>query len=417
MEAPPPPFRRRRFPRDATPEPESRGSDARSGREAALGIDQDGGLIDPDCADARSGLDALWWFFDVFAWLFGIVALVVGIAVWVVLLAGTLTGEFLKWCFTPRGLIVLLPSLVGGALLGTWAALAGDFGTASAAFVLLDLHGGSLARVLEQVSLSEIPLPEKSLAGGLLARRSAAELMAERGHAEALGALLAAGRAANDGWILGPFGFFGTGSPLAAAAKHGHTSALRLLLAAHAQPDLGWRYGPRGLLGGSTPLAEAARGGHVDAMRLLVDVNVSVDIGWQLGAGGVLGDASPLRAAASSGHLAAVELLLAAKASPDRGTSVGPLGLFWSDAPLLGATWNGDLAMVRALLAAGASLEHSSGEELRKAALLGHGAIVEALLGAGAVPDREGKALQGAVRNGHTSVAQMLMKATAQTTS
>ena len=98
----------------------------------------------------------------------------------------------------------------------------------------------------------------------------------------------------------------------------------------------------------------------------------------------------------------------------DVGWTFGPLGLLWRDSPLLCAVRNDDLPVVQALLKAGASPDpNGQVEELRKAAWLGHAAIVQALLGARAVPDARGHALQGAVRNGHDDVAQALKHAAA----
>lgn len=392
-----------------TPERRSRPKAA----DAPIGhfdCDDDGSFIEDY---GGSPFSIVWKLVDILEWLVSILILAAGIFVWMGMLLVTVSWQFIQWCFTPRGLFVLIPISTLLALLGTWAAM-GDYGTAGLAYALLESLGGDLEQLLQHLEISETASAsfEKTLAGGILAQRSALDLAAERGYTDALAALLAAGSfSADKGWILGPAGLFGTASPLVAAAEHGHTTAVRILLEAKATESLGWRLGPRGVLGGSSPLWYAARGGHTEILELLLARNVSVETGWNFGWQGIVGSGTPLREASFQGHVSATKLLLEARALPDVGTRLGPLGSLWSDTPLLGAAWNGHVEMVDAFLGAGTSLELMQGEELRRAAFLGHLAVVRRLLDAGARPDAEGRALQAAVRNGHPDIAALLQGA------
>lgn len=419
-------FKPRSRPRSATPERRWTVTTSEDGHSSAYRDEyRDGEFDEAGCYGSHdSGFvaDVFWKVVDIFTWVLQVVGLVISIGVWIIMIIASLSYSLVRWSMTLRGLLVLSPLSLGALICGIFAALE-DRGIASPMYGLIEHHAGNLSHILQEAQLSQGTSTDKTLVGGLLARRSALELAAGHGYIDVVHALLNIGKGSDVGWTFGPSGSLGSATPLTAAAQNGHATAVAALLEAGTSADSGWKYGPFGVLGKSTPLAGASKNGHVETMQLLLKANAQVDAGWAFGTHGVFGTAAPLRGAAWNGHAAAVQLLLDAGALPDVGSSVGPLGLFWSDTPLMGAAWNGDLPSVQALLAAGASLEFGLGDEpLRKAALNGHVQIVKTLLDAGTRPRVSGedgheealttrariKAVQVAGRNGHEEVVQLL---------
>jgi ankyrin repeat protein len=185
------------------------------------------------------------------------------------------------------------------------------------------------------------------------------------------------------------------------AIKNGHAEVVRALIAAGADPDRRWNF--------TTTLMQAAEAGRPDVLRALIDGGADPD-GLQ-----ALRETALMKAA-EAGQVEAARALIEAGAdvllrdSRDRsalGRAIenddeAMMGLL-RDAgaaepreeglALLAAARRGDLARVEALIASGADLsitDHRERPALEEAVEAGHGAVVAALLRAGAGADGSG---------------------------
>jgi ankyrin repeat protein len=150
---------------------------------------------------------------------------------------------------------------------------------------------------------------------------------AREGDVAAVRAALAAGADANEAGEVGT-------TPLLWAAYHSSVELTSLLLQAGADPDAA------NLLG-ITPLLQASRSGDVAVMRALLDGGASLE-------GAVRDGETPLMAVARAGSVEAVRMLL------ERGAALDAAEALEDQTALMWAVAEGHLPVVDALLAAGA---------------------------------------------------------------
>jgi ankyrin repeat protein len=149
---------------------------------------------------------------------------------------------------------------------------------------------------------------------------------AEKGYAEVVKMLLAAGAEANS-------------SALTTAAEKGYAEIAKMLLAAGAIVNAGGHFSQL------TPLMAAASEGHTEVVQALLEAGADVNKG-------MFGEhETALYYAAQKGHAETARLLLQKGANPNGGE-----GARWGKAPLLAAVENGHTEVVRALLEAGADV-------------------------------------------------------------
>ena len=303
--------------------------------------------------------------------------------------------------------------------------------------VLFGLLGGTSplhTAVQNPSALGDMPEIVKILQGeescrghwGLDSQETLLFAAAKGGHRQVVEALLPEiSREGSDlrsqGRFLGPAGIFGYVSPLYAAAEAGQTDIVELLLKQKADAN-GGKYS---LFEQASPLYAAAAVGDSKITRALLTASppASPDVGYAYGVLGLLGHTTPLYAAAEADSLDAVQQLLGTAgeekkrkwslltpanatpstyASPTDGRwSVGWLHWFRWETALYAAARNGNPAMVEALLGAGAvaaqGMQQFGWGYLRQeaplyaAALRGHADSVEKLV---AVPGLDSNAGQ-----------------------
>jgi ankyrin repeat protein len=158
---------------------------------------------------------------------------------------------------------------------------------------------------------------------------------------------------------------------LAEAASRGDLELLRALLDAGGDPNEAeaeeWM----------SPLMEAAAGNHVQAVRMLLDAGADIHVTRQ-------GGANPLLLAIESGKMEVCELL------HERGLQIDPANDYLGCA-FASVAGKGSLAAVQWLLSQSVPVDitgFSGGTALIRAAAHDHPAVVEALLRAGADPNR-----------------------------
>mgnify|MGYP000932808922 CR=1 FL=1 len=156
-------------------------------------------------------------------------------------------------------------------------------------------------------------------------------------------------------------------TPLHRAAERGQAEAVSLLLAAGADPNAQAD-------DGEAPLHRAARGGHREAAAVLLGAGADASLRSHRG------ESALFAACAASGDPALVDLL-AERGAPVSGEGTG------QNTPLHAAAEAGNAGAVAVLAARGADLDapnYYGGAPLHVAAREGHVAVVEALLAAGA---------------------------------
>lgn len=248
-----------------------------------------------------------------------------------------------------------------------------------------------------------------------VSEKTVLQVAAEIGFDEGVQILLAAG--AN----IEAMQVFGT--PLHLAAMKGHNTIVQTLLAAGANIEA-----LRGL-DSCTPLHLAAIEGHIAVVQTLLAAGANIKAKQFFG--------TPLHLAAMEGHNAVVQTLLAAGANIEAlrrvGSSMHLHLVAWkrynaaadieakqiSETPLHLAVWMGHNAIVQTLVAAGANIEALWGSDsatpLHLAAVTGHDAVVETLLAEGAnINNRSSNELtplMHAAIKGHTTVVEALLRA------
>jgi ankyrin repeat protein len=190
---------------------------------------------------------------------------------------------------------------------------------------------------------------------------------------------------ADVGWLRD-----GQTSALYAAAFCGHLRTVQVLLAAGADVDIG--------KAAATPLSVAAQEGHAAVVSALLAAGADKEANF------------PLCMAAQNGHVDVINVLIQAGANKEARNPLGAL-------PLVLAAFNDHVASVEALVAAGAEREaRERGEEataLFIAARLGHSAVVDVLLCAGANASatnvHTNTPLMAAAAAGHLNCLKLLM--------
>jgi ankyrin repeat protein len=200
-------------------------------------------------------------------------------------------------------------------------------------------------------------------------------------------------------------------SAITKAVKAGDLAAVRKLIAA--REDVNAQAGD-----GATPLLWAAHKSDVEMARILIAAGAKVDVANNYGV-------TPLLAVSRIGDVEMMDLLLQAGADPKRAHTEG-------ETPLMGAARTGSVAGVRLLLARGADVNAADTFQKQTALMWasaeGHVDVVDALLNAGADPNRKAHvssitkrqnadhptggftALMWAARNGHEDVVRRLVK-------
>mmetsp|Transcript_51125 Transcript_51125/g.95778 ORF Transcript_51125/g.95778 Transcript_51125/m.95778 type:complete len:334 (-) Transcript_51125:190-1191(-) len=193
------------------------------------------------------------------------------------------------------------------------------------------------------------------------------------------------------------------------AADKGHAEVVKLLLAAGAKLEARHRWQRR--LGGDdkTSLQLATDKGHLEVVKLLLAAGASSSTRDHQGF-------TPLHQAAIRGHVVVAELLLASGAGVNERQSL-PLGSGVNErkthvetTPLWLAARFGHEAMIELLLSAGARMNDAP-SPLSVAANSGHAGVVQLLLSKGAT--MPSKVLHGAASNGDVDVVKVLLAARA----
>ncbi|KXZ43634.1 hypothetical protein GPECTOR_84g310 [Gonium pectorale] len=225
-------------------------------------------------------------------------------------------------------------------------------------------------------------------------------IAAENGHVEVVAALLQAGANKEAAAETGA-------TALYIAAENGHEEVVRVLLQAGANKDAADETG-------ATPLHIAAQNGHVEAIAALLQAGANKDAADETGA-------TPLHIAAQDGHVEAVAALLQAGANTEAADKAGANKEAKDKTgatPLHIAANNGHVEAVAALLQAGADKEAANktgATPLHIAAQKGHVEAVAALLRAGANKEAATKTgatpLHIAAQDGHVEAVAALLQA------
>ncbi|HET9941870.1 MAG TPA: ankyrin repeat domain-containing protein [Terriglobia bacterium] len=206
-------------------------------------------------------------------------------------------------------------------------------------------------------------------------------------------------------------------SPVTKAAKSGDVAAMRKLITS--KVDVNERSGD-----GSTPLLWATHNSDIEMVKVLIAAGAKADVANNYGV-------TPLLDASRTGDAAMIEVLLKAGADPKRTHTEG-------ETPLMAASRSGNVAAVRLLLDRGVDVNATDAFQkqtaLMWAAAEGHTDVVDALLNAGADPNRKAHvtslterknadhptggftALMWAARNGHEDTAKRLVQGKADMT-
>ena len=166
--------------------------------------------------------------------------------------------------------------------------------------------------------------------GSLVKSDTAVRIAVDNGHS--ITPLLAQNHSANEGLLVGPFGFLGKFSPISTAANRGAASTIKELAKYGGDANCGL-YVLGGVAVENSPLYYSSTKGHTMATRVLLESGALPNKGWSV-LKGFIASATPLYFAAKHGHTNTVKSLLEAGADIHVGLQVGPSGLLGVQSPL-----------------------------------------------------------------------------------